>query len=225
MKVNTENIFPGREEINQLIESHVCASEVSSTEWSDHRKKKLVTQVLAMIARFVSMVRSGQLSPMVARRRLLDLLAMVIGLGLEGIPMIMQGLIEAKLAFSLYCHEDFSLAMILGAESEPSLMTDQILSLLFLTKSELQQLFPFPEKPLAMSLSASEGNTFLQSLSSQPPAGIEALSSTQATIKQMSLKDRYTKYNRHQVNHLQDSDIVARNIPALLERKKKRIIH
>ena len=214
MSISIKPTHSNSNDFGQEIEEYLLASPTKQIPAS--KKKKLISKVLAMIAKFVQAIRAGGVNAVTARRRLLDVIAIIISLGLDASAIIQSALMEAKCIFEICFQESIDISTILGISILDSVSPS---SLMFITVEELKSINPeavinvtqpsivntilMQSKIKASKASASKGNTS---------------SSTAAEQKKVA--------NPSKVNFMQGDDVAAiMNLPYYQEDKKKKVLH
>ncbi|MFC1596274.1 hypothetical protein ACFL4D_03225, partial [Candidatus Margulisiibacteriota bacterium] len=194
-----------RSELSKIVEDSLLIERAEGDTDPKKKREKQIAQVLAMILNFVNRVRAGGWSAATAKRKLLNIIAMVISLGLGSVGIIIRALTEAKYLFEKCFKDHINIAEILGV-SLGSLdnITDPN-SLLFLTMEELGH--ALPESAMGISKKTSMIDTILL----QSRIRAREKSRNNLNIEQAPPASKYSpvKVNirkGQQVNHLQDAE-------------------
>ena len=213
-------------ELNRFAEESLLLDQVDARSSLD-KKDQQVSKVLAMISHFISALRAGGLSPVTAKRELLKIIAVAIGLGLDSIPTILRALTEAKYVYKLSFKADLDLASILGLETKK---LDQFVdpnSLMFLTTEDLKQLDP-QARLREISIAPKEEYSMINMMLMQSKIKAETtkeLKPRKAIINEAAPKKAVIP-KKHLVNFVADGEKAASMImPYFLEKKKKRTLH
>jgi len=124
-------------ELSQAIEENLLIEHAERTPGAGKRDK-LIAQVLSLISHFIQVLRAGGLTAVTARRKLLNIIAIVISLGLDTVGVIVRALTEATFLFERIFGESLDLGAILGVKIEPLESVTDPNSLLFLTLEEIR---------------------------------------------------------------------------------------
>ena len=148
MRYSAVSLAGIKAELSCLAEENLLAEPLGKLHNIDNQER-VVAHVLALLAQFARAIRCGSFpSATSARRQLLNILAVVVGLGLDFVGVIMRALAEVSLMLTLYFDETVNLASILGVELDSLEQVNDPNTLLFLTYDELKQIHSGQKGPV-----------------------------------------------------------------------------
>lgn len=204
-----------KNELSLLAERNLLSQPIEYLTNAES-KERLVAHVLALLAQFTSAIRAGSYSSVSAsRRQLLNIIAVIIGLGLDFVGVILRALVEVSMLFTLYSKESVDLCSILGLDAESIGQVSDPNTLLLLTYEELKLINSGQEIP---KKNKTDKDYFLvDTILMQSKLRL----TNDPGIKKLANSNKAGSSPR-QVNFLQkDERLNVLNMPFFIEKKKK----